>query len=164
MIYCEGLIAVLYKESFPANSILILSSSRRNICSYLAHLVEILREHIHLSLYSLQQPILHHRLAKLLLLLTHLIQTLLLPKRGLHLLTLQLTPIETIQPPMTLYLLYASLRSQTYHWSSGNQFVDEVCSLYTPSSWYVLLLDHVLFGENSISDLYSVIACVWALS
>lgn len=111
----------------------------------------------------MQQLVLHHPLRKLLLMLRHLVKVLLFFKWRLHLLRLKLAPQETAQPRMALYLLYSTLGAQTQNRCPDYQLVHEICSLAAPASWNLLLLDHVLFGQNSISDLCPVVTSIGTL-
>jgi len=123
----------------------------------------VLGKHIHLGLHPLQQLVLHHRLRKLILPLRHLIHALLLPKWRFYLLRLQLAPVHIAQPRVRLDLLHPPFRPQSRRRGTDNQLVHEISSLYAPVFRNLLLFDHVLLGEDGISDLYAVVATIGTL-
>lgn len=94
---------------------------------------EVLGKSVHLRLHPMQQLVLHHRLGKLLLAVSNFVKVLLFFKGRLHLLGLQLAPLETAQPRVTLHLLYSTLGAQTQHRGPDDQFINEISSLIAPA-------------------------------
>ena len=119
---------------------------------------------VYLSLHTLQQLVLHHCLWHLLSSITHFIDVFLLSEGRFYPFWLKLLPRKVVQPGMSFQLFYAAFETHTSTRGSHNQFVHEVSSLGGPSWWYLWSSDDVLFGQHSISYLYSVIAWVWSLN
>lgn len=94
---------------------------------------EVLGKSVHLRLHPMQQLVLHHRLRKLLLPVSNIVTVLLFLKGRLHLLRLQLAPLETTQPRVTLHLLYSTLGAQTQHRRPNDQLINEISSLIAPA-------------------------------
>jgi hypothetical protein len=54
--------------------------------------------------------------------------------------------------------------AQSSVWLSLDQFVDEISTLRRPTAWEIFLLDAMLFGENSISNLLPILSVVRSFS